>query len=146
MLQNERKWIKKRFLRTLLRYKHRLIITITKCLGCWFSADVTASMLVDKNKSVSLRLKKTFLLILRKKNKQKNIFCNIVSRCVNQQPATYPLCHFPGSFWSVTFFEGVVPDNTFESVDEILWCDHLYETSLAELLHGTISLVCSSNF
>ena len=27
---------------------------------------------------------------------------------------------------------------TFESVDEILWCDHLNETSLAVLLHGTI--------
>ena len=27
---------------------------------------------------------------------------------------------------------------TFESVDEILWCDHLNETSLALLLHGTI--------
>ena len=29
----------------------------------------------------------------------------------------------------------VVP--TFESVDEILWCDHSNETSLAVLLHGT---------
>ena len=27
---------------------------------------------------------------------------------------------------------------TFESVDEILWCDHSNETSLAILLHGTI--------
>ena len=27
---------------------------------------------------------------------------------------------------------------TFESVDEILWCDHSNETSLAELLHNTI--------
>ena len=27
---------------------------------------------------------------------------------------------------------------TFESVDEILWCDHLNETSLAVLLHGII--------
>ena len=27
---------------------------------------------------------------------------------------------------------------TFESVDEILWCDHSNETSLAVLLHGTI--------
>ena len=27
---------------------------------------------------------------------------------------------------------------TFESVDEILWCDHSKETSLAALLHGTI--------
>ena len=30
----------------------------------------------------------------------------------------------------------VVP--TFKSVDEILWCDHLNETSLVVLLHGTI--------
>ena len=30
----------------------------------------------------------------------------------------------------------VVP--TFEFVDEILWCDHSNETSLAGLLHGTI--------
>ena len=27
---------------------------------------------------------------------------------------------------------------TFESVDKILWCDHLNETSSAVLLHGTI--------
>ena len=26
---------------------------------------------------------------------------------------------------------------TFESVDEILWCDHSNETSSAVLLHGT---------
>ena len=29
-------------------------------------------------------------------------------------------------------------DLTFESVDEILWCDHSNETSSAVLLHGTI--------
>ena len=27
---------------------------------------------------------------------------------------------------------------TFESVDEILWCDHSNETSLTVRLHGTI--------
>ena len=27
---------------------------------------------------------------------------------------------------------------TFESVDEILWCDHSNETFLAVLLHGSI--------
>ena len=27
---------------------------------------------------------------------------------------------------------------TFESVDEILWCDHSNETSSTVLLHGTI--------
>ena len=32
---------------------------------------------------------------------------------------------------------------TFESVDEIPWCDHSNETSLAVLLHGTI---CFSTF
>ena len=30
---------------------------------------------------------------------------------------------------------------TFESVDEILWCDHSNETSLAVPLHGTINLI-----
>ena len=35
---------------------------------------------------------------------------------------------------------------TFESVEEILWCDHPNETSSAELLHGTIYLGCSSNY
>ena len=32
---------------------------------------------------------------------------------------------------------------TFESVDEILWCDHSNETSSAVILHGTI---CCSIF
>ena len=27
---------------------------------------------------------------------------------------------------------------TFQSVDEILWCDHSNETSSAVLLHGTV--------
>ena len=31
-------------------------------------------------------------------------------------------------------------------MDEILWCDHSNETSSAVLSHGTICLVCSSNF
>ena len=35
---------------------------------------------------------------------------------------------------------------TFESVDEILWCYHSSETFSAVLSHGTICLVCSSNF
>ena len=35
---------------------------------------------------------------------------------------------------------------TFESADEIRWCDHLNEISLAVLSHGTVYLVCSSNF
>ena len=35
---------------------------------------------------------------------------------------------------------------TFEYVDEILWCYHSNETSSAVLSHGTIYLVCSSNF
>ena len=35
---------------------------------------------------------------------------------------------------------------TFESVDEILWCYHSNETSSAVLSHGTVYLVCRSNF
>ena len=35
---------------------------------------------------------------------------------------------------------------TFESMDEILWCYYSNETSSALLSHGTICLVCSSNF
>ena len=35
---------------------------------------------------------------------------------------------------------------TFESVDEILWCYHLNETSSAVRSHSTIYLVCSSTF
>ena len=46
-------------------------------------------------------------------------------------------------FHMVLFIEYVVL--TFECVDEILWCYHSNETS-AVLSHGTIYLVCSSNF
>ena len=37
---------------------------------------------------------------------------------------------------------------TFESVDEILWCDHSNETSSAVLLHGTICFLifCKMKF
>ena len=35
---------------------------------------------------------------------------------------------------------------TFDSVDEILWCDHSNETSSAVLSHGTVCFVRSSNF
>ena len=35
---------------------------------------------------------------------------------------------------------------TFESVDEILWCDHSNETSSAVLSCGPIYLIRSSNF
>ena len=35
---------------------------------------------------------------------------------------------------------------TFESVDEILWCDHSNETSSTVLSYGAICFVCSSNF
>jgi len=33
---------------------------------------------------------------------------------------------------------------TFDSVDEILWCDHSNETSSAVLSHGTVCFVRSS--
>ena len=34
---------------------------------------------------------------------------------------------------------------TFESVDEILWCDHSNESSLPVLTHGDINFVLSQN-
>ena len=37
-------------------------------------------------------------------------------------------------------------DLTFESVDEILRCDHSNETSSVVLSHGAVYLMCSSNF
>ena len=54
--------------------------------------------------------------------------------------------------WNLSPFTARVNDgdlkggSTFKSVDEILWCDHSNETSSAVLSHGTIYLVCSSNF
>ena len=47
-------------------------------------------------------------------------------------------------FHLVLFIQYVVL--TFESVDEILWCDHSNETSSAVLSHGTIYIVCFSKF
>ena len=47
-------------------------------------------------------------------------------------------------FHMVLFIHYVVL--TFDSVDEILWCYHLNETSSAVLSRGIIYLVCSSNF
>ena len=47
-------------------------------------------------------------------------------------------------FHMVLFISSVVL--TFESVDEILRCYHSNETFSAVLSHGTIYLVCSSNF
>ena len=35
---------------------------------------------------------------------------------------------------------------TFESLDEILWCNHSNETSSVVLSHGSVYLVCGSNF
>ena len=48
-------------------------------------------------------------------------------------------------FHTVLFIYYVVL--TFKSVDEILWCYHnSNETSPAVLSHGTIYLLCGSNF
>ena len=47
------------------------------------------------------------------------------------------------------YFRGVVTFGTlrtFEFVNEVLWCYHSDKTSSAVLSHGTIYLVCSSNF
>ena len=35
---------------------------------------------------------------------------------------------------------------TFESAAKLLWCDHPNETSSAVLSHGTIYIICFSNF
>ena len=48
------------------------------------------------------------------------------------------------TFLMVLFVKYVVL--TSESVDEFLWCYQSNETSSAVLSHGTICLVCSSNF
>ena len=47
-------------------------------------------------------------------------------------------------FHMVLFIENVVL--TFQSVDEILRCNHSNETSSAVLSHSAVYLVCSSNF
>ena len=47
-------------------------------------------------------------------------------------------------FYMVLFIWHVVV--TFESLDQIPWCYHSNETSSAVLSHGTIYLVCFSNF
>ena len=47
-------------------------VTITKCLDCWFSVEVAASMLVDKRKSVPLRFgENVFANFAKKQNKNK---------------------------------------------------------------------------
>ena len=40
----------------------------------------------------------------------------------------------------------IVRQSTFESLNEILRYEHSNETSSADLSHGTIYVVCSSNF
>ena len=47
-------------------------------------------------------------------------------------------------FYMELFIQYVVL--AFESLDEILWCYHSNGNSLAVLSHGTIYLVCRSNF
>ena len=53
----------------------------------------------------------------------------------------YPSCRL-GAF----YVESNVLWSKLKSLDEILWCGHSKETSSAVLSHGTIFLVCSSNF
>ena len=58
---------------------------------------------------------------------------------------------FNGPFWliddwsfltlSLTNMETLMVVLSFESVDEILWCDHSNETSSAVLSHGTINFI-----
>ena len=78
-----------------------------------------------------------------------------------KRKSSFEISTFGGSLFSgvryclvtpVTFFRyfrGVVTFGslrTFEFVNEVLWCYHSNETSSAVLSHGTIYLVCSSNF
>jgi len=72
-------------------------------------------MLVDKRKSVPLRFGENVFANFAKKNKNKQTkkHCNVVSRCVNQQPATRPPCHFPASFGTVNVFEGIVSGSSY---------------------------------
>ena len=57
---------------------------------------------------------------------------------------TIQMKHLQQYFHMVLFIKYVVL--AFESVDQILCCYHSNETSSAVLSHGTIYLVCSSNF
>ena len=53
----------------------------------------------------------------------------------------YPSCRL-----GALYVESDVLWSKLKSLDEILWCGHSKETSSAVLSHGTIFLVCSSNF
>ena len=48
------------------------------------------------------------------------------------------VAHFFHSFTPDSIMETCSVVLTFESVDEILWCDHSNETSFSVLLHGII--------
>ena len=64
-------------------------------------------------------------------------FCRTCSTLCSTQYATVNSSFTPRvSYESIMETCSVVL--TFESVDEILWCDHSNETSLAVLLHGCI--------
>ena len=54
-----------------------------------------------------------------------NIYCHFRKETRILSDTTFKIC--------LETAEGI-----FESVDEILWCDHSNETSSAVLLHGTI--------
>ena len=63
---------------------------------------------------------------------------------MNSYGVTIQMKSLRQNFYTVLFIWYVVL--FFDSVDEILQCYHLNETSLAVLSHGAIYLVCCSNF
>ena len=69
---------------------------------------------------------------------------------MNKNDIYSPVTWFPFVFkcsLELSFLESIMETCsvvlTFESVDEILWCDHSNETSLAVNLHGTICFLIS---
>ena len=73
-----------------------------------------------------------------------SFFCAtiVVSRILSPGGNLVQLKAFAMASLSLSLLELIMKTSnvflTFESVDEILWCDHSNETSSAVLLHGTI--------
>ena len=47
---------------------------------------------------------------------------------------------------SAVLSHGAIQYSTFESVHEFLWCDHSYETCLEVLLYGSMDTLISQEF
>ena len=53
--------------------------------------------------------------------------------------SVHRLLSYKANFLSLRIIQKYTAILTFESVDEILWCDHSYETSLSQLSRGNVS-------